>query len=276
MILQTSPAPLELAPFVSGYLFGQSEFKDSRLIPTLPRGVPALMVVMNEDNKGQLECIQLNQVQSITNGVYLCGQATQMWWLRVRTCQSYMVVLKPTALQKVLGESADVFNDTYLRLDDLIPDCQFLPEQLLDEKNQKGQLSVLEIFLRRLFRDKFIKPNEVDMAVQYILQTQGQVKIGELSVRERANARTLTRKFTEQVGLTPKLYARIIRFRAIMNYLLLNPEASLLDVTYKFGFYDQSHFIKDFYDFTGHSPNQYLSTDQSFDGHFIKAVCSIS
>ncbi|WP_394351788.1 helix-turn-helix domain-containing protein [Pontibacter pamirensis] len=199
-----------------------------------------------------------------------------MWWLKVSTCQSYMAVLKPTALQKVLGESADVFNDTYLKLDDLIPNCRFLPEQLRDEKNQKGQLTMLDNFLRRLFRDKTNKPNEVDMAVQYILQTQGQMKVSELSTRERTNIRTLTRKFTEQVGLSPKLYARIVRFRAIINFLLLNPEASLLDVTYKFGFYDQSHFIKDFHDFTGHSPNQYLSTDQSFDGHFIKAVCSIS
>lgn len=139
---------------------------------------------MNDENKGQLECIQLKQTKPLTNGVYLCGQATQMWWLRVRTCQSYMVVLKPTALQKVLGESADVFNDTYLRLDDLIPDCQLLPEQLRAEKDLKGQLSVLDNFLRRLFRDKAMKPNEVDMAVQYNLQTQGQVKVSELSIRE--------------------------------------------------------------------------------------------
>jgi AraC-like DNA-binding protein len=272
MILQAFPAPLELSPFVSGYLYGKSDFKESQLIPSIPRGVPALMVVMNDDNKVELEWIQLKQTTPLTNGVYLCGQATQLWWLRIRACRAYVVVLKPLALQKVLGESAGVFNDTYLPLDDLLPEIKNLPDQLSAEESEMGQLSVLDSSLRRLFRDKSNKPNEIDVAVQSILQTHGQVRVSELSTQERVSVRTLTRRFTEQVGLPPKQYARIIRFREIMNYLLISPKASWLDVTYKFGFYDQSHFIKDFQHFLGLSPNQYLSKDRSFDGEFIKAV----
>jgi AraC-like DNA-binding protein len=274
MILQALPAPLELSPFVSGYLYGHCDFEESRLIPSIPRGVPAMLVLMEEDREAPLENIQLNERSCIRNGIYLCGQSSQISWLRIRTCKAYMVVLKPIALSHVLGESANIFNDTYIRVDDLIPGGKFLLERLSAEKTQLGQLAVMDGFLRDLFRNKSVMPNEVDVAVESILQTHGQVKVNELSKQERVSVRTLTRKFTEQVGLSPKQYARVVRFREIVNYLLISPDASWLDVTYNFGFHDQSHLIKDFQHFTGLSPSQCLSRDLSFEGDIIKSVSS--
>ncbi|MFD3003046.1 helix-turn-helix domain-containing protein [Pontibacter toksunensis] len=275
MILQAFPAPSDLSPFVSGYLYGHSNFKDSQLLPTIPRGVPALMIIMNEDNEEHIQYFQLKKSSPLKKGVYLCGQATQTWWIKLNTCQAYMVVLKPAALQQVMGESGAVFNDSFLRLDDLLPACKFLPEQLNAEKSQMGQLSVLDKYLRRLFRDQSLRLNEVDVAVHSIILTQGQVKVRELATQERVSVRTLNRKFTEQVGLSPKQYARIVRFRAIINYLISSPGASWLDVTYKFGFHDQAHFIKDFQLFTCLTPNQYFAIDQSFDGQFVQAISKL-
>lgn len=275
MILQAFPPPLELLPFVNGYLYGHSNFDNIQLKPTIPRGVPALMVILDEDKSGHLEICQPKLSIPLTSGVFLFGQATQIWWLKISICRAYMIVLKPAAIQLLMGESGAVFTDSVVRLDDLIPECRFLAEQLTVEKSQLGQLSVLDNFIKRLFRNIIINPNEVDGAVQCIFQSNGQVKVGELSVRERISVRTLTRKFTERVGMSPKQYTRIVRFRAIMYYLLIYPEATWLDVTYRFGYYDQSHFIKDFQHFTGHSPTQHLTIDPDFDGQFIKALCRL-
>jgi AraC-like DNA-binding protein len=273
MILQVYPSPLELLPFVSGYLYGYNDFSDSQLvIPTIPRGVPALMVIMNEENGGQIEITQPKQINPLIHGVFLFGQATQVWWLKASIRHAYMIVLKPTALQTLFGESAAIFTDTVIQLDDMFPEYRFLAEQLTAEKSKIGQLSILDTFLKQLFQNKNINHNEVDGAVQCILQTQGRVKVSELSIRERIGVRTLTRKFYEQVGMSPKQYASIIRFRSIMNYLFIFPNASWLDTTYRFGYYDQSHFIKDFQHFTGQSPTQYLALDQNLDGQFIKAL----
>jgi AraC-like DNA-binding protein len=274
MLLQALPAPLELSPFVGGYLYGHCDFEESRLIPSIPRGVPAMLIIVEEDREAPLEYIQLNQRACLKQGMYLCGQLSQLTWLKIRTCQAYMVVMKPLALTQVLGESANVFNDTYTRVDDILPGGKFLLEQLCAEKTQLGQLAVIDTFLKDLFRNKIIKPNEVDVAVGSILQTHGQVKVNELSKQERVSVRTLTRKFTEQIGLSPKHYARIVRFREIMNYLLISPEASWLDMTYNFGFHDQSHLIKEFQHFTGLSPSQCLSRGLSFEGDIIKSVSS--
>lgn len=272
MVLQAFPSPFELLPFVSGYLYGHSVLVDDHLIPNIPRGVPALMVIMDEGQNSQVEIINPKMADPLTFGVYLFGQATHVWWLKISISRAYMVVLKPAALQFLLGESAAVCTDTVIRLDDQVPECQFLAEQLAVEKSQLRQLTVLDTFVRQLFQNKIIKPNEIDGAVHSIFRTHGQVKVDELSVQERISVRTLTRKFTEQVGVSPKQYARIIRFKAMMHYLLVSPKACWLDVIYQFGYYDQSHFIKDFQHFTGYSPTQYLTIDQDFDGQFIKAL----
>lgn len=231
---------------------------------------------MGEDGGGQVEFMLPKPIDPLRNGVFLFGQATQIMWMNVSLVRAYMVALKPTALQSLLGESAGAVTDTVIRVDNLLPEFRFLAEQLAAQRSQFGQLAVLDAVLRRLFRNGVANPGEVDGALHRIVQSRGLTRIDELSVQERISTRSLTRKFTEQVGMSPKQYARIIRFRAVMNYLLTNPGVSWLDIIYQFGYHDQSHLIKDFQLMTGYSPSQYLTVDQSFDGPFIRALSAIA
>lgn len=275
MILQVFPPPPDLLPFISGYLYGHSLFTELRHQPNIPRGMPGLMIIMGRDGGGQVEFVGNKSTAPLRNGVFLFGQATQITWMNVGLAQAYMVALKPTTLPLLLGESANAVTDTVIRLDDLLPEFRFLSEQLAAQRNQFSQLTVLDATLRQLFRNKVVHPGEVHGALHRIVQTQGQVKIDDLSVRERISTRSLTRKFTEQVGMSPKQYTRVIRFRSVMNHLLTTPGVSWLDIIHHFGYYDQSHIIKDFHLMTGHSPAHYLMLDQHFDGQFIKALSAV-
>lgn len=275
MILQTFLAPPDLLPFVSGYLYGHSLFTELRHQPNIPRGVPGLMIVMGRDGGGQVEFIGNKSIAPLRHGVFLFGQATQISWMNVGLAQAYMVALKPTTLPLLLGESASAVTDTVIRVDDRLPEFRFLAEQLAAQSSQFGQLTVLDATLRCLFRNRMASAGEVDGALHRIVRTQGQVKVDDLSVRERISTRSLTRKFTEQVGMSPKQYTRVIRFRSVMNHLLTTPGVSWLDIIHQFGYYDQSHVIKDFQLMTGHSPAHYLTLDQGFDGQFIKALSAV-
>jgi transcriptional regulator GlxA family with amidase domain len=66
------------------------------------------------------------------------------------------------------------------------------------------------------------------------------------------------------VGITPKLLARITRFQKALNMLETNSSKSLTTVAYEGGFYDQSHFIRDFKEFTGYNPNTYFARNMEF------------
>ena len=61
--------------------------------------------------------------------------------------------------------------------------------------------------------------------------------------------------FDEVVGVSPKSFARVIRFDQIKNELILNPQVSLTNLSFRYGYFDQAHFIRDFKQFTGKTPS---------------------
>mgnify|MGYP001801732866 CR=1 FL=1 len=71
-----------------------------------------------------------------------------------------------------------------------------------------------------------------------------------------SSQRKLERQFKSHVGLSPKFYARIIRLGHIFE-LMQQGDQSWSDLVYHSGFYDQSHFIKNFKEFTGEDPSSY-------------------
>ncbi|MBL0047471.1 MAG: helix-turn-helix transcriptional regulator [Bacteroidetes bacterium] len=67
--------------------------------------------------------------------------------------------------------------------------------------------------------------------------------------------RQFERRFKTSTGMSPILFSRIARFKKS----LLQAEEKLSDIAYNCGYFDQSHFIRDFKQFYGLRPNQYFS-----------------
>ena len=66
--------------------------------------------------------------------------------------------------------------------------------------------------------------------------------------------RQFNRKFTERIGIGPKLYSRIIRFYRAYKYKEKNPFADWLTVAVQFDYADYQHLVKDFKEFAGATP----------------------
>jgi AraC-like DNA-binding protein len=66
--------------------------------------------------------------------------------------------------------------------------------------------------------------------------------------------RQLQRLFKTTVGIGPKLYSRIVRFRMAYEKAQSERKTSWTDVAYDHGYTDQAHFVKDFKTFTGLTP----------------------
>lgn len=96
-------------------------------------------------------------------------------------------------------------------------------------------------------------------AMEFIRISTGTQTVDEVAGKVFVGKRQLQRAFQEQFGVSPKLYGRIIRFKSAYDFVKKYPEASWVDVTYHFGYSDQSHFIRDFKEFTGNNPTAFLS-----------------
>nr|WP_299210804.1 helix-turn-helix transcriptional regulator [uncultured Aquimarina sp.] len=106
-------------------------------------------------------------------------------------------------------------------------------------------------------------------AVELIISKKGKVLLSDVYEQTGISERSLERYFKSHIGLTPKLFSRVIRFSNIFD-LLNHQDFNWSDITYLAGFYDQSHFIKNFKEFTGEDPSKYGFTDENMANFFLK------
>jgi methylphosphotriester-DNA--protein-cysteine methyltransferase len=99
----------------------------------------------------------------------------------------------------------------------------------------------------------------VTEAINLIVSSNGTLRINELSQRLYISQSPLEKRFRKIVGATPKKFSSIIRINSVINNPV--PNNSLTELGYASGYFDQSHFIKDFKTFTGQTPEQFFSTD---------------
>jgi AraC-like DNA-binding protein len=102
---------------------------------------------------------------------------------------------------------------------------------------------------------------EPDAAVGWMVRrieaAAGSAPIGALTERTGWSATRMTDAFRREVGVTPKHFARIVRFRGALD-LMVRDDATLSRVALDAGYYDQSHFTQEFRALTGFAPTAFL------------------
>jgi AraC-like DNA-binding protein len=98
----------------------------------------------------------------------------------------------------------------------------------------------------------------ISSAANRILVGGSRVPIASFAGEAGLSTRQFERKFIEQVGMRPKLFARIARFEAALDYKAHFVARSWTDVAHRFGYYDQMHMVHDFTEFTGETPTSVL------------------
>jgi AraC-like DNA-binding protein len=108
-----------------------------------------------------------------------------------------------------------------------------------------------------------------EQAVQLILASHGLKDMATIAGEVHISQRQLQRQFSRTVGLSPKFFARIIRFAYIFE-LLKQDDRSWIDVALDSGHFDQAHFIKNFKEFTGEEPTRYGFSEENMANFFLK------
>jgi AraC-like DNA-binding protein len=108
----------------------------------------------------------------------------------------------------------------------------------------------------------------VRQACNYLVHSEGQYSVTDLAKLIGFSERQLERKFKRQVGLSPKRLSRILRFQKFLQIAQNSKSLTLTDAALACGYFDQSHFIKDFTAFSGVSPLNYLSAPHAMSDHF--------
>lgn len=124
-------------------------------------------------------------------------------------------------------------------------------------------------FIARL--NKFRRHDDAILkAIASIFRSRGFLAVESLAENMGIGLRRLDRKFNTRVGLPPKMLCRIIRFQRVLRMLERSENGrDFVQVALDCGYYDQSHFIKEFKAFAGKSPTSYFAEQNVMTDHFI-------
>jgi len=127
-----------------------------------------------------------------------------------------------------------------------------------EEPTFEKRVAILEAFL--MSRLSHVRaPGKINIAIQYLFESHGAVKIPKLGRQGALSLRQFERLFRSEVGMSAKAFARIARFQATMDAKLANPTRTWLDIAHCFGYYDQMHMVHDFEQLGRNTPTQVLA-----------------
>lgn len=142
-----------------------------------------------------------------------------------------------------------------------------LRDELLHTPAPQARFRILERFLlERLHKARYRHP-AVQYAIDTIGDSEGATSIASIVEHTGLSARRFIATFRNEVGLAPKVFSRLARFRRVIGRLRHVEAADWADVALECGYFDQSHFIHDFRAFAGVSPSAYLRHRTSSTNH---------
>jgi AraC-like DNA-binding protein len=151
------------------------------------------------------------------------------------------------------------------QIKDLDPSWDTLARELKDhvtEGRYESAWQRLQDYLLQKALARSYDAKLVQSAAKLLFHTKGQCRVEELADYCHTSVRQLQRHFDQAIGVSPKFYARTIRFEQAQRRLMFHPETDLTALAYDCGYFDQAHFIKDFRAFTGRTPSQYAKEMQ--------------
>ena len=102
--------------------------------------------------------------------------------------------------------------------------------------------------------DKRRPDDAIGQASRRMIALRGQARIEKLVAESDLSTSQFQRRFAMQIGMTPKLFARTIRFDRALVARRDSPTRSWTDIVHELGYFDQAHFIRECHAFAGMPP----------------------
>lgn len=174
--------------------------------------------------------------------------------------EAIRVEFTPLGAYRLFGMPMSELTNLAIEIRDVLgPEAGTLVERMAATQDWAARFDLLDAaLLARLGYGPEPTP-EVGYAWRLLSGSAGAIPIARIAAEVGWSQGYLIRRFTQQIGLTPKASARVLRFRHALA-LLSSGAASLTDISTACGFYDQSHLNREFRAIAGTTPGQMVAS----------------
>jgi AraC-like DNA-binding protein len=168
------------------------------------------------------------------------------------------VELSDAGAVTLFGDVSDL-SDVTIPIDQALGGrAERLVQRLGEAPGWEARFALLDKFLAA-FAARTVSP-EASWLRRQLAATGGQARVERLMDETGRSRRLVTERFRHQFGVSPKRYARIVRFRRTLSLLdRVGRDRALADVAMECGYYDQSHFNRDFTALAGCTPSAFMA-----------------
>ncbi len=182
--------------------------------------------------------------------------------LLVRGDRAQLVVLfRPGGFHRLFHVAMERLAETAVDACDVIgPDAGLLGQRLASLPPDR-RIPLLQTFLEG--RATVAKPRHPSTeGAAAILQTHGTRRVADLIRASGLSSRQFERSFREYMGISPKMFARTARLEFALRLKRVDPSRTWTQISQEAGFFDQTHFVKDFKALVGETPSTFPLTDR--------------
>jgi AraC-like DNA-binding protein len=157
----------------------------------------------------------------------------------------FNILLQPAGLNRLIGvDMTSLVNEGIAAHDVLGRHAVGLDDAVRSARDFPSRVAAAERWFGKLLESR--GPAEgIDLASRLLLATRGRARIDSLVEKSGLSPRQFQRRFTTQIGLSPKLFARTTRFDAALAAHLKDLTRSWTEIVHEVGYFDHAHFVRD-------------------------------
>lgn len=196
----------------------------------------------------------------IQPSIVLIGQRTSLvHQFNGSSFLNVQIVFQPTGIYKITGVAACELANQHIDATLIFKkEVQEIFDQLQNAKGYAELLTIIEQFSFALLRQSRMGVSSIDFISNQMIREGGRGSLDKLADDACLSTKQFQRKFNYSVGVNPKTYARIIRMTKAYNLKNAYPQKDWLEIAIASGYYDYQHLAKDYKEFTGGTPTEFM------------------
>lgn len=210
---------------------------------------PALQVIDPRDKAAS----------ALTRSAFVAGLYESYVFVESKASCGLQVNFTPIGAHLFFGLPMNRLTNRVVELEDLFGSMAHrLMSRLYETPTWAVRFSLLDSLITARLAEADLPSPRITWTWQRLQETGGSVRISTLANALGCSQKYLIAQFREQIGLPPKVCARIVRFNRVLQHISHKSTMSWAEIALVCGYYDQAHCNRDFHKFAGCTPGEFL------------------